>query len=411
MTAERRQYALVTAAYWMFTLTDGALRMLVLLHFHALGYSALAVASLFLFYELFGVVTNLVGGWLGARIGLNRTLYGGLGLQVLALGMMIVPAGWLAVPYVMTAQAFSGIAKDLTKMSSKSTIKLIVAEDANSTLFKWVAILTGSKNALKGVGFFLGSVLLTTVGFRGSFGIMAGAIALVLVAAMLLLTTDLGKTKAKPKWTQMFAKTPAINLLSAARCCLFGARDVWFVVGLPVFLTAQLGWDFWQVGGYLALWVIGYGMVQAIAPRILRRRGTDPDGRTAVILAGALTVLTTAIAFGLTTAFNPAGIVVGGLILFGIVFALNSAVHSYLILAYTDRENVAMNVGFYYMANASGRLLGTILSGVLYQVAGLAGCLWAAAVLSGLAAVCSIWLPHRPAPSRDGMMVPDPVDG
>ncbi len=397
MSADRRQYALVTAAYWMFTLTDGALRMLVLLHFHGLGYSALAVASLFLFYELFGVVTNLVGGWVGARVGLNRTLYGGLTLQVLALGMMVVPASWLVVPYVMAAQALSGIAKDLTKMSSKSTIKLLVAEDAHSTLFKWVAILTGSKNALKGVGFFLGSVLLTTVGFRSSFALMAAGIALVLVAAMLLLTSDLGRTKAKPKWTQMFAKTPAINLLSGARLALFAARDVWFVVGLPVFLSTQLGWDFWQVGGYLALWVIGYGAIQAVAPRILRRGGAEPDGRTAALLAGTLALVTASLAAALSSAFSPTVIVVGGLIVFGIIFALNSAVHSYLILAYTDRENVAMNVGFYYMANASGRLLGTLLSGALYQVAGLAGCLWAAAALSGLAALASIWLPHGAA--------------
>lgn len=402
MSADRRQYALVTAAYWMFTLTDGALRMLVLLHFHSLGYSALAVASLFLFYEFFGVVTNLVGGWVGARIGLNRTLYGGLALQVAALGMMVAPAGWLTVPYVMTAQAFSGIAKDLTKMSSKSTIKLIVAENAQSTLFKWVAILTGSKNALKGVGFFLGSILLTTVGFRGSFALMAGGIILILIAALLLLTNDLGKTKAKPKWTQMFAKTPAINLLSGARCLLFGARDVWFVVGLPVFLSAQLGWDFWQVGGYLALWIIGYGLIQSIAPQLLRRRGSEPDGRTAVVLAAALALVTASIAAALGSNLNPTVIVVGGLILFGIIFALNSAVHSYLILAYTDRENVAMNVGFYYMANASGRLLGTILSGLLYQAGGLAACLWAAAVLSGLAAVCSIWLPQNGRRQREG---------
>lgn len=403
MSADRHQYALVTAAYWMFTLTDGALRMLVLLHFHSLGYSALAVASLFLFYEVFGVVTNLVGGWIGARVGLNRTLYGGLALQGVALGMMIVPAAWLVVPYVMVAQALSGIAKDLTKMSSKSTIKLIVAEDAPSTLFKWVAILTGSKNALKGVGFFLGSVLLTTVGFRGSFALMAGGIVLILSATLLLLTTDLGKTKAKPKWTQMVAKTPAINLLSGARCLLFGARDVWFVVGLPVFLSAHLGWTFWQVGGYLAGWVIGYGVIQSLAPQILRRWGRNPDGRTAVILAGILALVMALVALALGMAFEPTSIVIGGLLLFGIIFALNSAVHSYLILAYTDREHVAMNVGFYYMANASGRLLGTILSGLLYQVGGLTACLWAAAVLSGLAALCSLWLPqgtiHAPARS------------
>lgn len=403
MRADRRQYLLVTAAYWMFTLTDGALRMLVLLHFHGLGYSTIAVASLFLFYEFFGVVTNLVGGWIGARVGLNRTLYGGLALQVLALGMMVVPAAWLVVPYVMVAQALSGIAKDLTKMSSKSTIKLLVAEDAASTLFKWVAILTGSKNALKGIGFFLGSVLLTTVGFRGSFALMASGMALVLLVALGLLTSDLGQMTAKPKWTQLFAKTPAINLLSGARCLLFGARDVWFVVGLPVFLSAHLGWTFWQVGGYLAGWVIGYGVIQSLTPQLLRRWGRNPDGRTAVILAGILALVMALVALALGMAFEPTSIVIGGLLLFGIIFALNSSVHSYLILAYTDRENVAMNVGFYYMANASGRLLGTILSGLLYQVGGLVACLWAAAVLSGLAALCSLWLPqgtiHAPARS------------
>ena len=394
MSADRRQYALVTAAYWMFTLTDGALRMLVLLHFHSLGYSTIAVASLFLFYEVFGVVTNLVGGWVGARVGLNRTLYGGLALQVVALGMMVVPSSWLVVPYVMVAQALSGIAKDLTKMSSKSTIKLLVTEDAASTLFKWVAILTGSKNALKGIGFFLGSVLLTTVGFRGSFALMAGSMALVLIVALWLLTSDLGQTTAKPKWTQLFAKTPAINLLSGARCLLFGARDVWFVVGLPVFLSVHLGWTFWQVGGYLAGWVIGYGVIQSFAPQLLRRWGRNPDGRTAVILAGMLALVMGLVALALGTTLDPTSIVVGGLLLFGIIFALNSAVHSYLILAYTDRAHVAMNVGFYYMANASGRLLGTILSGILYQTGGLAACLWAAAIFSGLAALCSLWLPQ-----------------
>ena len=219
---------------------------------------------------------------------------------------------------------------------------------------------------------------------------------------MVLLTSDLGKTKAKPKWTQMFAKTPAINLLSGARLGLFAARDVWFVVGLPVFLSTQLGWDFWQVGGYLALWVIGYGAIQAVAPRLLRRRGTEPDGRTAVVLAGVLALVTASIAGALGSRLSPTVIVVGGLILFGIIFALNSAVHSYLILAYTDRENVAMNVGFYYMANASGRLLGTILSGLLYQAGGLAACLWAAAALSGLAALCSVWLPQRMVRPREG---------
>src|SRR5690606_9320458 len=151
---------LITANYWAFTLTDGALRMLVVLHFHGLGYSPLDIALLFLFYEFFGVVTNLVGGWLGAQLGLNRTMNIGLGLQIVALAMLLVPPAWVAVPWVMAAQALSGIAKVLNKMSAKSSVKLLVAEEAQGTLYNWVAILTGSKNALKGVGFFLGGALL-----------------------------------------------------------------------------------------------------------------------------------------------------------------------------------------------------------------------------------------------------------
>ena len=403
--AAMRNYASVTAAYWVFTLTDGALRMLVVLYFHQLGYSPLQVASLFLFYEFFGVVTNLFGGWLGARLGLNTTLFGGLALQVVALGMLAVDPAWLSVAYVMLAQAFSGIAKDLTKMSSKSTVKLI-AGDQNSTLFKWVAVLTGSKNALKGVGFFLGAALLSLVGFRAAILAMAVAIGLALVGARFFLTGDLGKAKSKVQFTQIFSKTPAVNILSAARFFLFGARDVWFVVALPVFLAAELGWDFWQVGGFLAAWVIGYGFVQAAAPRILRGRGAvggaapgdEPDGKTALRLAFGLAVIPAGIALALAVGANPAAAIVLGLIAFAVVFAINSAVHSYLILAYTDSDKVALNVGFYYMANAGGRLIGTVLSGLLYQVYGLVGCLWVSTLFVLVTGAISLALPTNMAP-------------
>ncbi|XSG73709.1 organoarsenical effux MFS transporter ArsJ [Herpetosiphon llansteffanensis] len=396
MQPQFKEYAIVTAAYWAFTLTDGALRMLVLFHFHQLGYGALAVASLFIFYEVFGVITNLFGGWLGARFGLNRTLHAGLALQVLALGMMVVPSAWLSVPYVMLAQAGSGIAKDLTKMSAKSSIKMLVAHDAQSTLFKWVAILTGSKNALKGVGFFLGSLLLSIIGFRSAFIALASIIAIAALGTWLGLQHDLGRSKAKPKWQQMFAKSRTINLLSAARCFLFAARDVWFVVGLPVFLSEVLGWSFWQVGGYLALWVIGYGLIQALAPQITRRWQATPNGSAATIFAGLLMLIMASLASVVQINQQSAMVVVVGLIGFGVIFALNSAVHSYLILAYTDQADVALNVGFYYMANALGRLLGTILSGLLYQRYGLAGCLWAAACLSAITALISLSLPRVP---------------
>ena len=396
-----RNYALVTGAYWADTLTDGALRMLVLLYFHQKGYSPVQVAMLFLLYEVFGVVTNLVGGWVAARLGLKSTLFAGLGTQVVALCMLAADPAWLTVPYVMAAQALSGIAKDLTKMSSKSAVKLLVADDAHSTLFKWVAVLTGSKNALKGVGFFLGGLLLYLCGFRVSVLILAALVIGALVTTVLLMRGDLGTANKKAKFRQMFSNNRAVNVLAAARVFLFASRDVWFVVGLPVFLYTALGWNFWQVGGFMAVWIIGYGVVQASAPGILRRvyrdPGAPPDGATATWLAFALAAFPAAIAVALHAGLHPAWVVVVGLILLGVVFALNSAVHSYLILAYTDNDKVAMNVGFYYMANACGRLAGTVLSGLLYQRFGLPGCLWASAAIAATAAVASFALPTNKA--------------
>ena len=168
-----KNYLVVTGGYWAFTLTDGAIRMLVVLYFHTLGYSPFEVAMLFLFYEFFGIVTNLVGGWLGARFGLNRTMHLGMLLQVGALLMLTVPDAWLSVVYVMLAQALSGIAKDLNKMSAKASVKQFSTEDNQQGLFKWVAILTGSKNTLKGVGFFLGAGLLEWLGFRDALYTLA----------------------------------------------------------------------------------------------------------------------------------------------------------------------------------------------------------------------------------------------
>lgn len=395
LSADVRQYALITANYWAFTLTDGALRMLVVLHFHQLGYSPLQIAMLFLFYEVFGVVTNLVGGWLGARIGLNRTMNIGLAMQVVALSMLLVPAAWLTVPWVMGAQALSGIAKDLNKMSAKSSIKLLVPGSQQGTLYRWVAALTGSKNALKGVGFFLGGALLTTVGFPAAVAAMAGVLLLVWLSSMALLKRDLGKAKAKPKFRDIFSKSRAINLLSAARMFLFGARDVWFVVALPVFLASTLGWDFWQVGGFLAAWIIGYGLVQSFAPSITGRNARRiPDGRSAAGWAIILAAVPAAMAVLLAQGVQAAAVLVVGLTVFGVFFALNSALHSYLIVSYADEDGVSLDVGFYYMANAMGRLLGTVLSGWVFQRWGLQACLMISAVLIILAALVSMALPR-----------------
>jgi MFS family permease len=362
-----RNYAIVTLAYWADTLADGAIRMLVLFYFYQLGYSAFQVASLFLFYELFGVITNLCGGYLASRFGLKSTLFMGLGTQLAALSMLaLMPPGLLTVGYVMVSQALSGIAKDLTKMSSKSAVKL-VAGDGEGRLYRWVALLTGSKNALKGVGFFVGSLLLSWLGFQASVWIIAAVVGLALTVAASMLRGGLGEANKKTKFHHLISRNRSVNLLSVARMFLFGARDVWFVVALPVFLSSVLGWPYWQAGGFMALWVIGYGAVQAAAPIILRGK-SDPTGATATQLAIFLTLIPAAIAAALYANVNPAMAVIAGLVLFGIVFALNSAVHSFLILAYTDRDKVALNVGIYYMANAGGRLAGTILSGWLYQL-------------------------------------------
>lgn len=391
-----RQYAIVTGNYWAFTLTDGALRMLVVLHFHKLGYSPLQIAALFLFYEIFGVVTNLLGGYLGARIGLNRTMNIGLGLQVIALAMLAVPSQWLTIPLVMAAQALSGIAKDLNKMSAKSAIKQLLPGEQQGRLFKWVALLTGSKNALKGVGFFLGGVLLALMGFKAAVLAMAAALALVWLASIFALQQDLGKAKNKPKFSELFSKSRAINYLSAARLFLFGARDIWFVVALPVFLSSQLQWNFWQTGGFLASWVIGYGIVQSAAPFLLRTKtGNPPTGHSAFIWALILTLVTASLAFLLTTELPITSVLISGLIVFGIVFAINSSVHSYLIVRYAKSDGVSLDVGFYYMANALGRLIGTLLSGWVYQAAGLVACLWVAALFIGITTLISIALPRN----------------
>ena len=400
-----RNYTLVTAAYWVETLVDGATRMLVLFYFYELGYSAFAVASLFIFYEIFGIVTNLVGGWLAARFGLRTTLFMGLGTQIFAVSMLaFAPQAWLVVPYVMASQAFSGIAKDLTKMSSKSAVKLVVAEGDESSLYRWVAILTGSKNALKGVGFFLGGLMLTLFGFQTSMLILAALVLAALVTVSRLMHGHLGRPDAKARFKHMFSNNRAVNVLAAARIFLFASRDVWFVVGLPVYLETVLGWSFWQTGGFLAIWVIGYGAVQAAAPRFVRQRGVaggaEPDGRTATWLAFVLAAFPAAIAICLSAGVDPALVLIVGLIAFGVVFAMNSAVHSYLILAYADNDRAAMNVGFYYMANAGGRLAGTVLSGLLYEWNGLVACLWASVACVLAAGLLSLLLPSK-TPSKD----------
>jgi len=399
MPQSLKNYALVTIGYWGFTLTDGALRMMVLLHFYTIGYSPFEIASLFLLYEFFGVVTNLIGGWVASRVGLKVTLFVGLLVQTVALlGLAQFDAKWsvsFGVVFVMGMQAMSGIAKDLTKMSAKTSVKILLPQDEKNTLFKWVAILTGSKNALKGLGFFMGGVLLTYLGFKAALWAMAGALGFVLILLVVGLPKGIGHAPVKTKFINILSKRDDINHLSAARFFLFGARDIWFVVGLPLFLTTQMSWNNDQVGTYMAAWVIGYGLVQAMAPKIMKNTTSALDGRLSCLWILILIGVTTSIALIVVADVYPGLVVVFGLLVFGFVFAINSAVHSYLILAYTPVDDAALNVGFYYMANAGGRLVGTMLSGLAFQYGGLEACLGASVIFLSAAWGVSLKLPFQ----------------
>ena len=407
MTPGARNYAIVTAAYWGFTLTDGALRMLVLLHFFHLGYSPFVLSFLFLLYEAAGIAANFIGGWLATRFGITRMLTVGLTTQI--TGFLVLSAlspDWaaaLSVAWVVAAQGICGVAKDLTKTASKSAIKVAEkearAEDAEGRLFRWVAWFTGSKNAMKGFGFFLGGVLLQVLGFRLSLWVMAMALGLILLGVVSSLPPMMGKARASSSAKELFGKSKGVNLLAAARVALFGARDVWFVVGVPVFLYAN-GWTFTMVGGFMAVWTIFYGLIQASAPAVIRR-STDglsrevPAARLWAALLAAIPALMIA-ALTLNSGIRPYIILVTGLGLFGVAFAINSSVHSYLILAYAGSEKAAEDVGFYYAANAAGRFTGTLLSGLLYQWGGITACLTGSALMLAACFLTTLALPlHR----------------
>jgi MFS family permease len=401
MTASVRNYLIVTASYWGFTLVDGALRMLVLLHFFQLGYSPFTLAFLFLLYEFAGIVANLAGGWLATRFGIPRMLTVGQALQIAGLLMLsALDPAWsaaISVAWVVAAQGIAGLAKDFTKTASKSAIKATSAEGSGQ-LFKWVAWFTGSKNAMKGVGFFVGGLLLESVGFRPALWLMAGLLAVIFLAGLALLPRELGKAKSSKSMRELFAKSRGINLLAAARVFLFGARDVWFVVGLPVFLYAN-GWRFIEVGGFLAAWTICYGGVQAIAPSLVARSddGLSREIPAARLWSALLVAVPVALALLLQVdgLWRPDLIVVTGLALFGLPFAVNSSLHSYLILAYAGSEKAAEDVGFYYAANAMGRLFGIVLSGTLYQAGGMSACLVGSAVMLALCWRITLALPTR----------------
>ena len=384
-------FFLITFSYWFFMLTDGALRMLVLLHFHTLGFTPLQLAYLFLLYEFFGMVTNLTAGWIAKKIGLNITLYSGLLLQILSLLLLTqIDKNWsitLSVIFVMATQGLSGIAKDLTKMSSKSSVKLL-APDNNSKLFQWVSFMTGSKNAVKGFGFLLGSLLLTFIGFKSSLFFMAAFLSITLILVLILLKDKLSTTKKDTKFSEVFSKNKNINYLSLGRVFLFGARDTWLVVGLPIFLYSILSDGsiesnhkaFFVIGTFMAGWTVFYGFVQSITPKIISNKNSTR--KQIEFWASALTVIPLfLIPLNFYTQDFLLHITIFVLFVFGFVFAINSSIHSFLILKFTDKNRVTLDVGFYYMSNAFGRLMGTLLSGLSYQYGGFSACVLVAAIL------------------------------
>ena len=379
-------------------LTDGALRMLVLLHFHILGFTPIQLAYLFVIYEIAGIATNLYAGWIAARFGLTTTLYAGLLFQVLALlALAQLDPTWsitASVVFVMTLQGLSGVAKDLTKMSAKSAVK-ILAPSENEGLFRWVAILTGSKNSVKGAGFLVGTLLLALFGFTPSLIAMAAILFLILLGILFSMPTGLPAGRKGVNLSEIFSKSQKINLLSVARLFLFGARDVWFVVGIPIYFYAVFsdGSDegnrtaFFAIGAFMALWTISYGIVQGWAPHFLKAQSrTDAQmliqaKRWVSFLVYVPTLLAIFVWFSTEPSKALTATIILGLIVFGIIFAVNSSLHSFLILSFTNTDRVTMDVGFYYMANAAGRLIGTILSGLTYQFGGLPLCLCTAAVM------------------------------
>lgn len=284
--AATRNYLIVTAAYWGFTLTDGALRMLVLLHFYQLGYSPFTLAFLFLLYEAAGITANLIGGWLATRFGIARMLAVGLCTQIAGfLVLSLLQPGWtvaLSVAWVVLAQGICGVAKDLTKTASKSAIKVTqsqlqdqlegqAGQQGAGQLFRWVAWFTGSKNAMKGVGFFLGGWMLQVLGFQASLWLMACLLGFVLLGVLLSLPPMMGKSKASRSARELFAKNAGINALAAARVALFGARDVVCGggTGVPVLRWLELhhgGWFSGRVDDCL-WWRAGPGAADRAAQR------------------------------------------------------------------------------------------------------------------------------------------------
>ncbi|TPX61762.1 hypothetical protein SpCBS45565_g07185 [Spizellomyces sp. 'palustris'] len=413
--ATMKDFYVIAAGYILFTLTDTAVRMIVLFGLWQRHFQALNIAIMFSSYEALGVVTNLFGGIMGSRLGLRFCLLLGLLLQLVGISLLFVldrqdVSQWSqagVTGYVVFAQSFSGAAKDLVKLAGKSSTKLATKAaksreaDAGDPLFKLVAWLTGAKNSVKGLGFLIGAVLINYAGLWRALLVMVVLTLLPLPGVWMWLDPRLGISKDQQRLTlrEIFDKGRDVNMLSLARVFLFGSRDLWFEIALPIWLRAQFDWNFTASGAFLAVWIIIYGAVQTITPQyILKPLKMYPFKRAKllVIWTGLLMIITAAIAAYLTAVRNKPItdqktatllIISIGLAVFAFVFAVNSSIHSYLIVAYAAKDKVAINVGFYYCANAFGRLTGTLLSGFMFQYYGIWVCIWTSV---GFLAICTI---------------------
>jgi len=386
-------YLLVTLSYLAFTLTDGAMRMLVLLHLHAQGETAWGLALILLPYEAAGVFTNLLSGFLGARFGLKPILTVGLLLQAGACLLLAADPARLSITYVALTQILSGVAKDFVKNSAKSYVKALQPENQGARLFRWVAWMTGSKNAMKGVGFFAGGALLGWVGFSGTNLGLGGA--LIAASAFSAVTLPSIKGRANARLRGVVLHDTSVLWLSGARLFLFGSRDTWFAVALPLFL-ASAGWPSITVGAVLAGWVVCYGAVQAFTPSLTRASNTRAASASTArwTLSLLLPLAPAALALWFLPNIASTATVLLAVSIYGVFFAVTSSLHSWLIVAAHDGEKLPERVGFYYAANAAGRLVGTACSGALFSAfpspeRGMAACIGASCCAAIIAAGCT----------------------
>lgn len=448
-------------AFNLFTITDGAIRIIVLLYANQIGLSPLDIAVLFTLYELMGVVTNLFGGVFASRFGLKASMFLSLFLQLLGLVLVVLvepifgdlehlamklPSNLTClastrtvieegnmgkraevIVYITFCQALSGVAKDFMKISCKTIPKLVTKKDADeeSSLFKLYSIVTGLKNSFKGFGFIFGALLTNFLGFEIAVYVLVGIVVVIVPAVVWGIDKDAGKAREFPGFNlKIFKKPWNINVLSLARFFLFGSRDVWFEVAAPLFFRNIIGWTEFEVGLFIGGYVIVYGYFQTATAKIYKAKNKDAKktswrpsclrgvppvqhiGGWAVACAAEILLLGIVLHFlyqeyiGQECAAQYgaaiAGVLIVGFYAFGVIFAVNSAIHSYFIGLFSGGDKASMDIGFYYMANAMGRLVGTILSGYVYEVTrdefGLSICLWVSSLFMALAAVTSYFI-------------------